>query len=223
MFLYAGIFRLFSEHSNSHASCMSCFIHWVCFLCPWSHFAFIDTPTFTPQPSVKTFCSQVFTLEMRVSTGGWKPTYNKLISFFIFCPSFDHTLPPSLLRSWTLRSTSRPWMRSKLVTKTSRGWKTASRSSMTCLSISPCWLRIRYTQQQQRQHTAEINIYDKISDWTYQDNSLTIIKQGIINRAALTLQHLCCSHVGFPFTIKRGLCCLFRCWKLACCCCCCCF
>lgn len=53
---------------------------------------------------------------------------------------------PSLRRSWTLRSTSRPWMRLKLVTKTSWDWKAASKSSMTCLLTSPCWLRTRYTR-----------------------------------------------------------------------------
>lgn len=60
-----------------------------------------------------------------------------------FCLCLFLYLPPAR-RSWTLRSTSRLWMRSRLVTKTSWGWKAALKSSMICLLISPCWSRTRY-------------------------------------------------------------------------------
>lgn len=49
----------------------------------------------------------------------------------------------SFCRSQSPRLTSRPWTRSRPVTKTSWGWKAASRSFMTCLLISPCWWKTR--------------------------------------------------------------------------------
>ncbi len=48
------------------------------FHCPLSHFAFIDTPTFPPQPSIKTFSWYVFFIFyfLPIHSGGWKCIYS---------------------------------------------------------------------------------------------------------------------------------------------------
>lgn len=90
--------------------------------------------------------SAVFTAGVRLRFHGEEIQVTRQQQFNI--PSFLSFLvtppcPPS--RLWTPRSTSRPLMKLRLVTKTSWGWRAASKSSMTCLLTSPCWLRTRYT------------------------------------------------------------------------------